>query len=120
MKTGPIKLIDALLGIADGSWEERAKKCLLGILVPAVPIVYGLLCMLAEEAQFIGRYGIITLSGAAAMSAGAAYMAFGLFLHVHFVWDDHPQLGSLSDPARTLLLIVTGLSLTFTFVGVLL
>jgi len=108
-----------MLGTENASAGELAYKVLGGVVAPTVIALYAIECIMSGHAWFIGRFGLLQVHKLAATSVGVCYMASAAFLHFHFVWTHHPVLDGLSDPARYLALIVVGLSIAFTLVGVL-
>jgi hypothetical protein len=114
-----LKFLDAILGITDNSTENRISKLLMGIIVPALPVLYGVSSVLSRHSKFIGRGRMADLSGLAAVAAGIGYLSLGLFIHVHYCWKDHPKLAGGADAASVFLILVVGLALLFMFLGVL-
>jgi hypothetical protein len=61
--------------------------------------------LFTRHSRVIGRWGIAELTGTAAVMAGLGYISLAMILHVHNVWEDHPQFAGLADVARLLLLV---------------
>lgn len=115
------QIVDALLGIEDGSAEDRIERSLFGLLLPLVPLLYGLSSIISGQSVFVGggrltgMLRVAHLSGTSAVFAGVFYITVALLMHVHFVWQEHPRLGQLFDLARGSLLIVLIVSLLSMF-----
>ena len=114
-----LKWLDAVLGVNNSSVEERVAKAFWGILVPLWPLWYGVASLISRESMFIGRRGLVGLTGLSAMMAGIGYICLALLIHVHFVWEEHPLFDGISDAARAVLLIGIAAALLGLFVGVL-
>ena len=114
-----LKMLDAVLGVTDQSNEERITRFLFGILLPMLPLWYGVASIISRHSKIIGRRGIADLTGTAAMLAGAAYVCLALLIHVHNIWDEHPWFAGVADAAKGLLLIALGAAMVGVLVAVL-
>ena len=102
-----------------GRWEPPLftafAKFGLGIVIPAIVLVYGISCGLGRHATVIARGGLTEITGLPAVAVGIAYATIGLFIYVHVCWDDHPYFAGLRDVARQMLLGVIIVALVATF-----
>jgi len=114
-----LKILDALLGITEPSIEDRVTKLLMGVMLPLLPVFYGLSSIRSGHSWFIGRHGGMHLFGRAATAAGFMYLSLGLLIHVHYCWKDHPKLAGVADFGQLILLLAIGLSLVMMIVGAL-
>ena len=114
-----LRLLDSILGLSDTSRESRLGRLVKGVVIPSVPLIYGVSCVVSRHAMIIGRGGIASLSGLPAIGIGVAYAAVGLLIYVHSCWEDHPQLAGARDAARGVLLLVIIVALLSTFALVL-
>ena len=114
-----LKIFDHALGVSDPTTESRVSKFVLGVLIPLVPLLYGLQSLMTAESAFPGRFRLVQLEGPAALSAGVVYLAIGLILHVHHCWTEHVRLGGLADFARLVLAVLIAIGLVGTLIGVL-
>ncbi len=57
----------------------------LGLVVGFIVALYGLLCMAAAQAYFVGREGIYLLEGSRAVFLGAFTFGLGLLMHLQSI-----------------------------------
>ena len=102
-----------------GRWEPPLitvlARFVLGIVLPAMVLFYGISCGLSRHATVITRGGLAEIAGLPAVAVGVAYAAIGMILYVHVCWDGHPYFAGLRDAARQLLLLVMIVALAATF-----
>ena len=71
----------------------RLKMWLAGAFLPLVPFIYGLMCILKQQATFWStRLSKLEAVGSEAIALGIAYAAVGTFLHFHYFLGLHPTL----------------------------
>lgn len=80
----------------------RIKQWLAGVMLAAVPIVYGSICIHRGHTTLFGRGGNADLSGEAGTSLAVAYIALGAFLHFHYYWGLSERLSRFSQFAKLL------------------
>ena len=85
----------------------RIKMWLLGVGLALIPLCYGVHCWFTGHARFFGRRGShLDLDGSAAGALAIAYIAVGVFIHVHWFWGLHPRLVPLSKLLKVLAVLV--------------
>jgi hypothetical protein len=92
-----LKWLDAVLGVTDSSLEERLTKAFWGVLVPLLPLCFGVFSVISRHSKFIGRGGLVDLTGTSALMAGVGYICIALLIHVHIVWEEHPWFDGIAD-----------------------
>jgi hypothetical protein len=70
-------------------------RWVLGVVVAAGAVVYGVSCIVSRSGTMIGELGSLQLRGLNAVALGVAVVSAGLLLHCHFFW------GSIRDCAWT-------------------
>ena len=83
----------------------RAKQWLAGLVLAAVPIIYGIVCIRRGHTTLFGR-GSSDLTGDAAFWLAVAYIAVGAFLHFHYFWGLSERLSNFSQFAKIISLLV--------------
>jgi hypothetical protein len=83
-----------------------AKQWLAGAFLAAIPVIYGILCMLDGHATFFGRDQIVDFTGAAAFWLAMAYIGIGAFIHFHFFWGLSERLWRFSQVGKGVALLV--------------
>ena len=84
----------------------RTKQWLAGVVLAAVPIIYGIVCLERGHTTLFGRYASSDLTGDAAFSLAVAYVAGGAFLHFHYFWGLSERLSDYSQFAKGMALLV--------------
>jgi hypothetical protein len=83
------------------------KRWFGGILVPGLVLLYGVGCVVSGEAWMPQKgSNDLIVTGTAAASLGAAWVALGLFCHFHFFWGLHERLNRFSQGLKMASLIV--------------
>jgi len=82
----------------DDDWEDQPRqgafyKWVLGVMLPAALLAYGVCTLVRQETDF-GPDGGMTLRGLNALAYGTAWASAGVFLHCHYFW------GNIYDQAR--------------------
>jgi hypothetical protein len=86
-----------------------------GIIVAAIPALFGLLPLLTGHIQYHTRAGMVTIDGAPARVLGLAAIALGFCVHVHFYWEPHKALSKHARPAMFASALVLVASLAYAF-----
>lgn len=73
-----------------------------GIAMPALAIIYGIICIVGGSAAIVGPDGPVTLTGGNATIVGIAFISLGGVLHCTCYWDS--LYGSTQACARRKLL----------------
>ena len=84
----------------------RTKQWLAGVVLAAVPIVYGTVCILRGHTTLFGRGASSDLVGDAGFWLAIAYSAVGAFLHFHYFWGLSERLWRFSDIAKLLSVLI--------------
>ena len=85
----------------------RCKQWVGGMLVAAIPIIFGVKCLIRGDAVLFGnRSSSLHLTGTAATALNTAYIAFGCFLHFHYFWGLDENLCRYSQTGKTISLLV--------------
>jgi hypothetical protein len=93
----------------------RVKMWLLGVGLAALPIGYGMHCLVVRHALLLGdRETDLDLYGSAAVALGIAYLAVGIFIHAHWFWGLYPKGESLSYLLKLLAALLFLASLGYT------
>ncbi len=99
-----------------GSWDAESlseapdvgpvKRWIYGVLLAALPVAFGIWCIVQGRTPLCSRYGVTYLTGQAGVALAAAYIAVGVFCHVHFFWAAHPKLWRAARAAKVLIIVV--------------
>ncbi len=92
--------------LADAPSGGRTKQWLAGVVLAAVPIIYGSICIQRGHTTLFGRGGSSDLSGDAGFWLATAYIAAGAFLHFHYFWSLSERLWPFSQFAKVLSVLV--------------
>ncbi len=93
-------------GLAYGPSGGRMKQWLAGVLLAAVPLIYGIICIQRGHTTLFGSRASSNLTGDAGFWLAVAYIAVGTFLHFHYFWDLSPRLSRFSQHTKVLSLLV--------------
>ncbi|MBN1853844.1 MAG: hypothetical protein JW829_14015 [Pirellulales bacterium] len=115
MKPGYVKLLEWIVGRCEPPLIVPLAKLVAGVVIPGIILSYGLIGIFSGNAPIIARRGLTNVTGLPAISVGIAYVAVGLFLYVHFCWENHATFAGLRDVARKILLLVIAIALAATF-----
>lgn len=85
------------------------------ILLPPVPLLLGIWCLLRDAAVIPGRGHWMTVGGQSATAIGIALIAAGLFAHFHWFWSGHPRWPVVGQVGKTITLLAFAASLLFGF-----
>jgi hypothetical protein len=92
--------------LAYGPSGGRMKQWLAGVVLAAVPIIYGIVCIQRGYTTLFGSRASSNLTGNAGFWLAVAYIAIGAFLHFHYFWGLSERLYRLSQLAKVLSLLV--------------
>ena len=100
-------------------WSSRGSSLSMireGIVVAAIPALFGLLPLLTGHLQYHTRGGgWVTIDGLPARALGLAAIALGFCLHVYFYWEPHETLVEHAQPALIASALVFLASLGYAF-----
>jgi hypothetical protein len=85
------------------------------ILLPPVPLLLGIWCLVRGAAVIPGRGRWMTVGGQSAAAIGIALIAAGLFAHFHWFWSGHPRWPVVGQVGKVITLLVFAASLLFVF-----
>ncbi len=97
-------LLDLAEGLAGGHPGSLFTTIGLGGFAAVALAMYGLMCVLAQEATFIGSrpVKIVRYSGTPAVCLGVAYVAVAVFMHSHFMWSSSERFHVLGQLGKLL------------------
>ena len=78
------------------------KRWIYGLGGAGVPVAYGLWLLLSDwPVVVVMPRGSVEVTGLAAVALSVAPIAFGLFLHFHFLWTPHERLWRIGGWGKT-------------------
>ena len=77
-----------------------------GVGLAVVPVIYAVHCLIAGRATFPADGAGLEVHGSAATALAIAYMAVGVFMHVHWFWGLQPRLSVFSPVLRVVTFVV--------------
>jgi hypothetical protein len=77
-----------------------------GVVLALVAVGYGLYCLITGHAFFPGEGQDLDVYGSAAVALAIAYLAVGVFMHVHWFWGLHPRLAVFAPVLRIIAVVV--------------
>src|SRR5437660_10788179 len=78
-----------------------SSKWLAGVILAAVPIIYGIICIHRGHATLLGRRAAsLDVSGKAGFWLAVSYIAVGSFLHFHYFWGLSERLWRFSQAGK--------------------
>ena len=78
-----------------------SSKWLAGVILAAVPIIYGIICIHRGHATLLGRRAAsLDVSGKAGFWLAVSYIALGSFLHFHYFWGLSERLWRFSQAGK--------------------
>ncbi|SRR5712692_639026 len=92
--------------LASAPSGDRSKQWLAGVVLAAVPVIYGVVCIKRGHTTFFGRTDSFDLTGDGGFWLAVAYIAVGAFLHFHYFWGLSEHLWRFSQPMKMLSLLV--------------
>jgi hypothetical protein len=93
--------------LAYGPSGGRVKQWLAGIVLAAIPIIYGIVCIHRGHTTLFGRRATnLDLSGAAGVALSISYIAVGGFLHFHYFWGLSERLWKFSQAGKVICVLV--------------
>jgi hypothetical protein len=106
-------LFDLAEGLSNPHRGNLTSVLGIGVVASLFMATYGLVCVVAQEATFVGSrpIEIVTYTGTPAICLGVAYVSAALFMHCHFTWSDSEryhgvaQIGKLISAATLALAI---------------
>lgn len=100
---GPNAIDDLAYGPSGG----RGKQWLAGVVVAAVPVIYGIYSIQRGWTSLFGSGKVdAKITGDAALWMSVAYIAFGAFLHFHYFWGLSERLWRYSQGMKTVAMLV--------------
>jgi hypothetical protein len=99
-------LLDTIEDWAFGPSGGRTKQWLAGVVVAAVPIVYGIVCIQSGSTTLFGSRASAKFTSEAGFRLAVAYVAAGAFLHFHYFWGLSERLWPFSQITKILSLLV--------------
>ena len=79
-------------GLMEATGAGPVRRWIYGLVLAAVPLAYGVWCIVTRHATLRGRWGsAMELRGRTAIARGVVWVAVGLFMHLHFLWSAHPR-----------------------------
>ena len=98
--------LDTIEDLAHGPSGGRTKQWLAGVVLAAVPMVYGIVCIQSGNTTFFGSRASAKLTSEAGFWLAVAYVAAGAFLHFHYFWGLSERLWRFSQITKILSLLV--------------
>lgn len=108
-------------------WEDVpaqgwAAKWLVGVVVPAALLAYGILDVVRRSAWLPSRYGSdgMTLQGPDAVALGSAVAGIAAFLHCHYFWGNvyHLSFWATLGKIVGLVVMIGGLGYLLVHLGI--
>ena len=93
----PHGLPDAADHLEQTPQRDTGQMWVRGVLVAAVPAVYGIRCLLSGETTIIGRHGWLTITGSASVAFAVAFISLACWLHFQYFWTNHQRLWRYSE-----------------------
>ena len=98
---------DGFDDLAYGPSGGRGKQWFVGVVVAALPVIYGIYSIQRGWTTLFGSgREDARISGDAALWMSVAYIAFGAFLHFHYFWGLIEGLWRYSQGLKTVALLV--------------
>jgi hypothetical protein len=97
--------------------ENSARAWLIGFLVAAVLIWFGWDCASRGKATIGTTLWNRDATGSPAIAYGVAWIATGLFIHVHFLWGTQPRLRPYGKTAKLVSLVLGCFSFMVAFLS---
>lgn len=93
--------------LAYGPSGGRVKQWVAGVLLAALPIIYGVVCIhRGHTTLFGGRGGELDLKGDGGFWLAVSYIAVGAFVHFHYFWGLSERLWRFSQFTKVASLLV--------------
>jgi hypothetical protein len=87
--------------LAYGPSGGRVKQWLAGVILAAIPIIYGIICIHRGHTILFGRRVTdLDVSGKAGFWLAVSYIAVGSFLHFHYFWGLSERLWRFSQAGK--------------------
>jgi hypothetical protein len=100
-------ILDDAEDLADYPQGGRGKQWIAGGLLAAIPIIYGVICIVCGHATLFGNRGsTLDVQGAAGVSLAIAYIALGSFAHFHYFWGLSQRFWGVSFPGKVISALV--------------
>lgn len=100
-------LFDDASALATSPSGGPTERWWFGVILPLIPIGYGIHCLATGHAYLPGnRGGGLMLTGKGALELAVAYMACGVIFHFHYFWGLSDRLWPWADLGKVLSLLV--------------
>ena len=87
--------------LAEGPSGGRVSQWLAGVILAAVLITYGIICIHRGHATLFGsRVANLDVTGKAGFWLAVSYIAVGSFLHFHYFWGLSERLWRFSQAGK--------------------
>jgi MFS family permease len=90
----------------------RPTMWLGGVGFAALPMLYGIRCIVTRQGELGTLIWPSALEGGPAIALGVGWLGIGLFLHFHFFFGLHPRLEGYSRRGKSLALLMATSGLT--------
>lgn len=100
-------MLDDAENFTYGASGTPVKQWLAGVLLAAVPFIYGIVCIHRGHTALFGRgLNNLDVPGVAGFWLAIAYMALGAFIHFHYFWGLSTRLWQFSQAGKVLAALV--------------
>jgi len=80
-------------------------KWIGGLIIPIVLSLYALRCCIFQQAEFIGKSGILLLRSRPALFMGLSWLSVAAFLNFRYFWPTLKRLYTFADKGKIISLI---------------
>jgi hypothetical protein len=100
--------------LAYGPSGGPVKQWVAGVLIAAVPIIYGIVCISRGYTTLFGNRGkTLDVTGDAGLSLAVSYIALGGFLHFHYFWGLSERLWRFGQVLKLVCILIFLFALLF-------
>jgi hypothetical protein len=93
--------------LAHGPAGGRGKQWFAGMVLAALPVIYGVYSIQRGYTTMFGSRGASAkISGSAGLYLAVAYIAIGAFFHFHYFWGLSERLWRFSQALKVISLLV--------------
>ena len=93
-------------GLSDTPDVGAGGRWLYGVVLAALPLAWGIWCILDGEVTVPARGPVRELTGGAATAFGLVFVSIGAFMHFHFFWAPHKVLWRFAELGKILSLLL--------------